>query len=316
MSSPRSLALLVAGLALLPPSIGLAQVPDVRVLDPPARLGDQGAARLLEAGLPGLKAIPTGSGELVLSGPRQVLDAAEELLRRLDRPPREVVVELHRGAGSDLATRERALGVGFGDRRPATTAREISSRSLSSGTRSLRLREGSASTLFVGEEIPYTTGGLLPQTRLIPAGRSLSLRLLRVDPGRGALLELAADTSSRGADGPLGPNLRRENLGTQVFAPFGQPTWLGGVDGGDQSTTRDSGIEGAFGVTESVDRRSGRPTGRFTRSPLDFGVRIGTTRVRESGASGYTVVVREVPAPEAGAGAGSARSRSRGAGSP
>lgn len=286
------------------PTLGLALavglwVPGLRaqvveLVDPPARLGETGAARMLADALPGVRVTPTGTGELVLSGSRELVDAAVALLARLDRPAREVMVELVRGAASLDQGGESTFVVNAGRSRVPSTFTRTSGRARSSGQQGIRLQEGGTGTLFVGGEVPYSSGGLLNETRYLSAGQGLRLRLLRVDPGRGALLELEGENDGFGAPGPAGPTIARERVGTTVYAPFGVPT-LVATHGSDVASGQATGFARG-GLTVTEERVGPGGTRTVTRTPLDGAVGVGRSRIRQAGGLTYTVVVRELPA--------------------
>lgn len=290
----RDLRCLLLAVAL--PALAGAQGYDVRVVDPPARLGATGTGTMLRRTFPAMTVTDTGHGELVLGGAPSQLDQAVTLLKRLDRPSREVIVELHRGAAERLGERTDQLALNLGNSRTPSTFRRSTGTQRSSGTRSLRLREGSSASLFLGAEVPYVSGGgLLTQTRFVSAGQGLRLRLVRVDPGEGALLEVLGETGSLGASTPAGPVIQRESLGTTTYAPFGVPVALGGNVVDEAGGSGGPGATGAVVLTEEVRGPRGLPTGRFRRRPAQGSVSLGGTRTRRSGQLGYTVVVREVP---------------------
>jgi hypothetical protein len=233
---------------------------------------------MVKQAFPGLRVIPTGSGELVLSGTPGLPAAAEALLKKLDRPAQAVVVELHRRAASGLREKVVDVGVGFNGARRPTTLQRIQSSSRGSGVRHIRLEEGGSASIFLGEEVPFVTqsGPFTQAVGTRSAGRSMELRLLRVIPGKGARLELGGETSSFGASTPAGPTIQREALRTSFYAPFHTPVPLGGASGRDGARTR--------GVDADGDVVDGR------RGPARVGG--GTTRTGVVRDLGYTVVVR------------------------
>lgn len=252
--------------------------PEVRVVEVPGRLHPDRAEALVRSSFPGLRVIPTGHGELVLSGPPGLPAAAAALLEQLDRPARSVVVELHRRSATGFSERTVDLGVGLGGATRPSTLRRTESTSRGAGVRHLRLEEGGSGSIFLGEEVPFVaSSGPFHQTVATrSAGRSMELRLLRVVPGKGARLELAGETSAFGPSTPAGPTIQREALRTSFFAPFHTPVPLGGASG--QEDSRSGGTAADVQVTDGR-RGPGRAGGGRTRT--------GTGRDL-----GYTVIVR------------------------
>jgi hypothetical protein len=276
---------LSAGLLLCLIASAQGQKLDVRVIEAPERLGAERTEALLKRTFRPLQVVPTGMGEIVLSGSSQLLDQAEALLHRLDRPSQEVIVEFHRSQMSGETVRDRSLAVNFGDRRTPSRFLRTRGRTRSQGTRSLRLREGSSAQLFMGGEILYQSGvGPLSRVDKISAGQGLKVHLLRVDPGKGALLEFSGETSQFGTPSSVGPTVQRERIASQSYAHFGVPIQVGGFTGGETSTQGGPGGSLEFG---------GRPGPQGT-------VFLGSSRRQRQGSSGYTLVVREVKSPEGG----------------
>lgn len=278
---------------LLLAASALARDFDVRVVEPPGRLGEASTTRVLQGSVPGISVVPTGSGELVLSGSRSALDAAMRLLQKLDRPAREVVVEVRRTGSETRVVDERRLGVGLGGAESPTVLSRTRGTSRSSGGRTLRLQEGGKASLFVGDQVPFRTGAF-GETRFIDAGASVELSLVRVDPGEGALLEVAAGDGGLGASTAAGPVIRRERVGTRVFARFGVPTLIGGYDASGGDILGGAQAQGSLTIEETGRGPDGRPTRRFVRRPLRGSASIGRRRSASSGGTAFTVVVREV----------------------
>lgn len=276
---------------------GRGQGFDARVRIPPERLGTARTEELLERTFPGMQVIPTKAGELVLSGQPSVLDQAEALLRKIDRPVLEVVVELHRGAVDLERAREGRLALNGGGSRVPSTARRTRSRGRSGGTQSLRVREGSTARFFIGSEVAYPVlDGLGTRVQRVSAGKELVVELVRVDPGKGVLLGYRIENSRLGAPTPAGPTVHRERIAsTRTYLPFGRPVPIGGLSGGETSSLGGPSLSGRVGLVEELRRMpdgSTRPTGRFRRLPLEGALSAGRSRSSRVGRTGYSLSVR------------------------
>ncbi len=225
-----------SGLFLFGPGVSAARAQpgqSIRVLPLPGRVPESQGESLVRRTFPGIHVVPTGTGELVVRGTPSLLDQAEGLLRQLDRPARTLIVELKRIGQATQRSRGFSVDPQTSRSRRSIRYDQSTSRSSNSGTQSLRLQEGSSGSFFLGSDVavPGSPGLLGAPVSFRAVGRSLQVRLVRVDPGKGALLEIGAENSSLGPSSPAGPTFQRDSVGTKLYVPMNQSVALGGADG-------------------------------------------------------------------------------------
>lgn len=265
--------------------------PRVEVVPSSSHLGNR-AAEVLRQSFPEVRVVDTGSGEVVLLGKSNAVDQALALIQKLDRPAREVLVELHRGGHEALSSSQRSLGVGWNRPAPPSEFSKMRSRSRSTGVRTLRLREGSSASLSSGVQVPVRVSGPLgPQVHFVDASDRLQVRLVRVDPERGALLELVAGSARLGPSTPGGPTVVQDRVVTSTFAPFDRLVYLGGSTGETQGRSRSHSGGGQVQVFES---------GRLRQVRVRNSGELRTSSRSQSGGSSLGVWVRVRAVPDRG----------------
>lgn len=248
-------------------------------------------ALLLVLGLSG----PSRADQFRVLTPRAPgVDDALALLRGLDRARRQVLVEVLGSGRDDQLEVRRSLGARLGDELPPaeTRARSTRTRGARQSQQTLRLVEGGSATLFVGDE-QVIPGGLFGPPQTLQAGGGVEVRLLRVDPGRGALLEVGARRDEVLPAGGGLARVARRQVGTTTYAPFGQVVTVGTWSEQDSSVVDEADLGGRVTVFEQGDPRRGRR--RIRRRPLQARGVVGRTRLRTRQAGGFRVRVREVP---------------------